>query len=109
MQHLISDSNWNHREAIDLAARQTSNSLPRRKLIGLIIDETGVVKKGDKSVGWQYCSNVGKTANSQVAVVSCLCNGDFASITDARLYLSQYWGNDPVGIRIGFASGDKLG
>lgn len=96
MQHFISDSNWDHREAIDLAARQTSHCLPRRKLTGLIVDETGVVKKGDKSVGvgWQYCGNVGKTANSQVAVVASLCNGDFASITDARLYLPQNWSND---------------
>lgn len=96
MQHFISDSNWSFREVIDKAAIQVSNILPRRKLTGLIIDETGVVKKGDKSVGvgWQYCGNVGKTANSQVAVLACLCNGDLASAIDARLYLPTDWCDD---------------
>ena len=46
-------------------------------------------------MGWQYCGNVGKLANSQVAVMSCLSNGDFASMTDARLYLPEDWCNDP--------------
>lgn len=89
MHHFISDSNWNARAVIDQTAIQVSGLLPVRKLTGLIIDETGVLKKGDKSVGvgWQYCGNVGKTANCQVAVVACLNNGDFALLVDARLYL----------------------
>ncbi len=96
MQHFISDSNWDARAVIDKSAMETSQALPKRKLTGLIIDETGTVKKGDKSVGvgWQYCGNVGKTANSQVAVMACLCNGDFASMVDARLYLPRDWCND---------------
>jgi SRSO17 transposase len=96
MQHFISHSNWNERKVIDRSAIQVSRSLPKRKLTGLIIDETGTVKKGDKSVGvsWQYCGNVGKLANSQVAVMSCLSNGDFASMTDARLFLPQKWCDD---------------
>jgi len=96
MQHFITDSNWSYRDAIDIAAIQTSNSLRKVKLTGLILDESGVEKKGDKSVGvgWQYCGNVGKTANSQVAVMGCLSNGDFASMVDARLYLPKDWCND---------------
>jgi len=56
------------------------------KLTGLILDETGMEKKGDKSVGvgHQCCGNVGKTANSQVAVMACLSNVDFASIWRKR-------------------------
>jgi len=97
MQHFISDSNWSHRDVIDTAARQTSNSLRKSKLTGYLIDETGVEKKGDMSVGvgWQYNGNVGKTANSQVAVMGCLCNGDFASLVDARLYLPEDWCDNP--------------
>ena len=93
MHHFISDSNWNARAVIDHTAHQVSEQLPVSKLTGLIIDETGVVKKRDKSVGvgWQYCGNVGKTANCQVAVVACLSNGDFASLVDARLYLPEDW------------------
>lgn len=65
MHHFISDSNWDARALIDQTAIQVSGLLPVRMLTGLIIDETGVLKKGDKSVGvgWQYCGNVGKTAN----------------------------------------------
>lgn len=96
LHHFISGSQWDYRKAIDQAAIETSRSLPFKKLTGLIIDETGTVKKGDKSVGvgWQYCGNVGKTANSQVAVMACLSNGDFASLVDARLYLPKDWTQD---------------
>jgi len=98
MQHFISDSNWSYRDTIDTAAIQTSSSLRKSKLTGFLIDETGVEKKGDMSVGvgWQYNGNVGKTANSQVAVMGGLCKGDFASLVDARLYLPKDWCNDPA-------------
>lgn len=57
-----------------------------------------VGRKGDKSVGvgWQYCGNVGKISNSQVAVFACLNKGDFASMIDTRLYLPEDWCNDPA-------------
>jgi SRSO17 transposase len=96
MQHFISDSPWDHRALIDQVARDVSVSLPQRKLTGLIIDESGWEKKGKKSVGVapQYCGNVGKVANSQVAVFGALSNGDFASMVDARLFLPEAWCND---------------
>jgi SRSO17 transposase len=98
MQHFITESNWDAREVINKAAKDVSSTLPKRKLTGLIIDESGWVKKGDKSVGvgWQYCGNVGKVSNSQVAVFGCLSNGDFASLMDARLYLPEDWCNNPA-------------
>jgi len=97
MQHFITESNWDERSVIDQVSKEVSAILPKRKLTGLIIDESGWVKKGDKSVGvgWQYCGNVGKISNSQVAVFACLSNGDFASMVDARLYLPEDWCNDP--------------
>jgi SRSO17 transposase len=83
---------------LDQVALEVSSSLPKQKLTGLIIDESGWEKKGNKSVGVapQYCGNVGKVANSQVAVFGALSNGDFASMVDARLYLPQSWCEDPV-------------
>lgn len=53
-----------------MAAKQTSNGLLIRKLTGLIIDETGTVKKGEMSVdvGGQYCGNVGKPVNIRCAL-----------------------------------------
>lgn len=97
MQHFISESKWDGRAVIDKVAQEVSSILPKRKLTGLLIDESGWVKKGVKSVGvgHQYCGNVGKTANSQVAVFASLSNGDFASMIDARLYLPKDWTNDP--------------
>jgi len=96
MQHFITDSKWDYRSVIDKVATEVSESLPKRKLTGLIIDESGWVKKGDKSVGVgrQYCGNVGKLANSQVAVFACLSNGKYASLVDTRLYLPKDWCND---------------
>ena len=91
MQHFITESNWNERSLIDQVSKEVSSLLPKRKLTGLIIDESGWVKKGEKSVGvgWQYCGNVGKISNSQVAVFACLSNGDFASIKSTALILKR--------------------
>ena len=98
MQHFITESNWDERLVIDQVASTISSVLPKRKMTALIVDESGWVKKGDKSVGVgpQYCGNVGKIANSQVAVFACLSNGDFASMIDARLYLPKDWCEDPM-------------
>jgi SRSO17 transposase len=97
MQHFITESNWEARQVTDQVARTVSSVLPKRKMTALIIDESGWVKKGDKSVGVgaQYCGNVGKISNSQVAVFACLSNGDFASMVDARLYLPKDWCDNP--------------
>ena len=96
MHHFISDSNWDARGVMDQVAKDVSQSLPKQTLTGLLIDESGWVKKGNKSVGvgHQYCGNVGKTANSQVAVFGCLCNSKHASLVDCRLYLPTSWTND---------------
>lgn len=97
MQHFITESNWDARAVMQQVARKVSSVLPKRKLTGFIIDESGWVKKGDKSVGVgpQYCGNVGKIANSQVAVFGCLSNGDFASLVDTELYLPKDWCENP--------------
>jgi len=93
MQHFITESVWSGRELIDQVAKEVNSLLPKGKLTGLIIDESGWVKKGNKSVGvgHQYCGNVGKLSNSQVAVFAALNNGDFSSMVDARLFLPEDW------------------
>ncbi len=98
MQHFITESKWDARAVIDHVAVEVSTVLPKRKLTGLIIDESGWSKKGNKSVGvgWQYCGNLGKVSNRQVEVFACLSNGDFASMVDARLYLPKDWCDDPA-------------
>jgi SRSO17 transposase len=63
-----------------------------------IIDDTGLPKKGKHSVGvhHQYCGQLGKQANCQVAVTLSIANR-FASLPVAyRLYLPQEWAEDEV-------------
>jgi SRSO17 transposase len=62
-----------------------------------IIDDTGFPKKGKHSVGVarQYCGQLGKQDNCQVAVSLSVAN-DVASLPIAyRLYLPQSWTDDP--------------
>ena len=76
---------------MDQAVRDVSATLPNCKLIALIADESGIAKKGRKSVGVdkQYCGNLSKVENSQVAVFASLSNGDYRSLIDAPPYLPE--------------------
>jgi SRSO17 transposase len=61
-----------------------------------IVDDTGLPKKGKHSVGVarQYCGQLGKQDNCQVAVTLSVAN-DAASLPIAhRLYLPEVWVND---------------
>src|ERR1700693_886388 len=61
-----------------------------------IIDDTGYPKKGTHSVGVarQYCGQLGKQDNCQVAVTLSVA-ADHASLPIAhRLYLPQAWADD---------------
>src|SRR5215210_4421645 len=63
-----------------------------------IIDDTGVPKKGRHSVGVarQYCGQLGKQDNCQVAVTLSLANRTASLPVAYRLYLPQEWADDPV-------------
>jgi len=93
IQHSISDSNWNAGSGMDQVIKNVARSLPKQTLTGLLIDESGWVKKRNKSLGvsYHFCGNTGKTANSQVALFGCLCNGKNTSLVDSRLYLLKSW------------------
>jgi SRSO17 transposase len=63
-----------------------------------IVDDTGIPKKGTHSVGVarQYCGQLGKQDNCQVAVTLSVAN-EHASLPLAhRLYLPQPWADDPA-------------
>src|SRR6266436_2153589 len=61
-----------------------------------IIDDTSYPKKGQHSVGvsHQYCGQLGKQANCQVAVTLSLANHDASLPVAYRLYLPKAWAED---------------
>ena len=65
----------------------------------LIVDESGVAKCGDKSVGVarQYCGATGKIDNCQVGVFLAYASRHGHTLLDARLYLpEEEWAKDPA-------------
>lgn len=96
LHHFISVSEWDERPVLDLAALEADRHLGGDKDSVLIVDESGYVKKGVKSVGVsrQWCGNVGKTENCQVAVyVALACRGQ-TTLLDEKLFLPEVWAND---------------
>ena len=69
LQYFISESEWDGKAVMKEVARKTNQSLEFLKgEKGLILDESGNEKAGDKSVGVarQYIGNVGKVCNWQI-------------------------------------------
>ena len=62
-----------------------------------IVDDTGFPKKGRHSVGVarQYCGQLGKQDNCQVAVSLSVANEAASLLIAYRLYLPQAWADDP--------------
>ena len=62
-----------------------------------MVDETGFLKKGKKSVGVaaQYTGTAGKIANSQIGVFLAYANRYGAVLLDRELYLHADWEKDP--------------
>ena len=63
----------------------------------LIADETGFLKKGEKSVGVarQYTGTAGDTVNCQVGVFLAYASKKGTAFIDRGLYLPEEWANDP--------------
>ncbi len=98
LHHFVADSEWSDTAVL---ARVRDWVVPT---LGLdsgrywIIDDSGHSKYGKHSVGvaHQYCGNVGKTANCQVAVSLSLATTHGSVPLDYRLYLPKDWVDDPV-------------
>ena len=62
----------------------------------LVVDETGFLKKGDKSVGVQrqYSGTAGRIENSQVGVFLAYAGVKGRTLLDRELYLPQVWAKD---------------
>jgi SRSO17 transposase len=98
LQQFITDAPW--RDAPVMRAAR-DYALPALMAHGgveaTLVDDTGIPKRGKSSVGvaHQYCGQLGKVCNCQVAVSISLAN-QWASLPIAYdLYLPKEWANDP--------------
>jgi SRSO17 transposase len=64
----------------------------------LVLDETGFVKKGAKSVGVQrqYSGTAGRIENCQIGVFLGYASRHGHALIDRALYLPEVWTNDPA-------------
>jgi SRSO17 transposase len=96
VQNAISDSPWDHRPVMDEVAIRADGLLGGGARPRLVLDDTGIQKKGDRSVGVarQYLGRLGKVDNGQVAVCASLAAGQCSTLIDLRLYLPEAWCQD---------------
>ena len=98
MHHLVADSEWSDTALLAAVAREVVPVLSQagRAPCFWIIDDTGFRKYGKHSVGVarQYCGQLGKTENCQVAVSLSLATVEGSVPLDYRLYLPVEWAED---------------
>jgi SRSO17 transposase len=84
----------------------------------LVLDETGFLKKGDKSCGVQrqYSGTAGRIENCQIGVFLAYASRHGQALIDRALYLPESWTKDPqrcaaagVPEMVRFATKPKLG
>ena len=97
LQHFISNSPWDAEAVMRQVARGADALLGGYDDTLLVIDESGIPKKGKHSAGVarQYCGQLGKVENCQVGVYGALAHRDKVTLTDARLFVPREWTNDP--------------
>lgn len=97
LHHLVADAPWSDEEVLGSVREHVLTAMKQNgPVVAWIVDDTGFVKKGTHSVGVarQYCGQVGKQENCQVAV-SLSVSTHHASLPIAwRLYLPESWASD---------------
>src|ERR1017187_8264272 len=95
--HFVGQSEWSDEKVLGKVRELVLPKMERHGSIEVwIIDDTGFPKQGKHSVGVapQYCGQLGKQDNCQVAVSLSVAN-HHASLPEAyRLYLPQDWAED---------------
>ncbi len=97
MQRLLSTAHWDADAVRDDLVAYAVEHLADPAAV-LVLDETGFVKKGTKSVGVapQYCGTVGKVANCQIGVFLAYATAHGPVLLDRELYLPRTWADDPA-------------
>ena len=100
--HFVGQSAWSDTEVLAKAGEMVLPKIEHHGAIeAWIIDDTGFPKKGEHSVGVarQYCGQLGKTDNCQVAVSLSLANHHASLPVAYQLYLPEEWSNDRKRLR----------
>jgi len=97
--HFVGEGGWSDEQVLAKVRQMVLPALERHRPIeAWIIDDTGFPKKGRHSVGVarQYCGQLGKQDNCQVAVSLSLASADGSLPVAYRLYLPEAWACDAV-------------
>ena len=91
LQHILTNSPWDDQLVVGQLSHDANTLLGGCGNSCLNLDESGMPKKGDKSVGVsrQWCGQLGKTDNCQVIVYSTLCHGEHAVPIGFRLFFPK--------------------
>src|ERR1700731_1861082 len=102
LHHLVADAPWNDQEMLEEVRQQVLPAMQKHgPVVAWIIDDTGFPKQGKHSVGVarQYCGQLGKQDNCQVAVMLSLANHHASLPVAYRLYLPKEWADDEARCR----------
>jgi len=97
--HFVGESRWVDADVLTKVREVVLPAIERGGAIeAWIVDDTGFPKKGKHSVGVarQYCGQVGKQENCQVAVSLSIANHHASLPIAYRLYLPREWAEDPA-------------
>ena len=95
--HFVGQGRWSDEAVLAKVREMVLPQIERHgPLTAWIIDDTGLPKKGQHSVGvaHQYCGQLGKQANCQVAVSLSIANHAASLPVAYRLYLTKDWAAD---------------
>lgn len=97
LQHLLSRAKWDADDVREDLQQLVLDGLGTDQAV-LVIDETGDLKKGTKTVGVQrqYTGTAGRIENCQVAVYLTYATALGHALIDRALYLPRSWTNDPT-------------
>jgi SRSO17 transposase len=97
--HFVGEGRWSDGAVLAKVREMVLPKIERHGPIDAwIVDDTGFPKKGRHSVGVarQYCGQLGKQDNCQVAVSLSLANRHASLPVAYRLYLPEEWAGDAV-------------
>jgi SRSO17 transposase len=95
VQHLLARAEWDAEAIRDELIRYVSDTLGHPDGV-LVVDETGFLKKGTKSVGVarQYSGTAGRIENCQIGVFLGYATPRGRALLDRALYLPKEWTDD---------------